>query len=212
MSDFNAIAPYYDSIVKLIFGNSLIKIQQLSLKYLSSGRRVLIIGGGTGRVFKGFEHQCKSILYLEPSEKMILQAKKNLNIKYVTFRKGKIEKVPPTEKFDLVITNFVMDIFSRRELEQFIGEVESRMASGCLWIVSDFSLNKSQNYYHLKKRLVQLMSAFFSITSNLRNNQLYDYRNELSNRGYDEIQCYETLGGFVFSSIFQERLSSDKGK
>lgn len=204
MSDFNAIAPYYDLLAALIFGNQLVSIQQSSLKYFHSHQRVMIIGGGTGRAFKGFEHRCRSILYLEPSEKMIFQAQKNLNNSLVTFKRGKIEEVQPTESFDLVITNFVMDVFNKKELEQFIGEVEMRMAPDGLWIVSDFALNKRQGYYYFKKQLIKLMYGFFSVVSNLNNNTLYDYRNILSGRGYREIEYHEIYGGFIFSSVFRK--------
>ncbi|MEP5106138.1 MAG: methyltransferase type 12, partial [Ekhidna sp.] len=52
VNDFDFVAPIYDRLSKLVFGKSLIKAQAYHLKVIGDKDRVLILGGGTGKLLE----------------------------------------------------------------------------------------------------------------------------------------------------------------
>ena len=70
---FDRIAPYYDALKRLVFGNAIHRSQAHFLQRLPQGCRLLIIGGGSGEVLSLLQNVnplCR-IWYVEASSKML---------------------------------------------------------------------------------------------------------------------------------------------
>jgi ubiquinone/menaquinone biosynthesis C-methylase UbiE len=78
LMSFNRIAPVYDILASIVFGNAIKKAQFWLLDHVPAGSSVLIAGGGTGWILQEIARKrldC-SIHFLDISEEMIRLAKK----------------------------------------------------------------------------------------------------------------------------------------
>ena len=74
---FDLIAPYYDSLARLVFGDSIRHCQLEYLDKIPPGAQVLILGGGTGWLLgelMKINPSCR-VWYLESSIKMLEMTK-----------------------------------------------------------------------------------------------------------------------------------------
>ena len=83
-SSFSLVAPFYDQLAYLVFGRAIKISTTKNYKiYTAPESQVLIIGGGTGWILKELLQQtsCKSIVYLEASDKMLHKAQQLISKK-----------------------------------------------------------------------------------------------------------------------------------
>ena len=84
VNDFNFIAPFYDVLARIVFGNAILKAQTTHLSEINENDQVLILGGGTGKLLEHIPF-CDRVDYVEKSEKMIRIAKRRLVNRSVNF-------------------------------------------------------------------------------------------------------------------------------
>ena len=87
-SNFNFIAPFYNFLQRLIFGNHLQKAQSFFLNEIKPSSTVLIIGGGSGEIISSIFQVSipEKVVFVEQSSKMIELAKpkvKNNKVEFV---------------------------------------------------------------------------------------------------------------------------------
>lgn len=169
---FDLVAPFYDSLAKLAFGNVLKQAQATYLSEIPPNSKILIIGGGTGWIatkVMEIAHPFR-ILYLELSEKMLRQSKERWNVSYpekkdiITFicdSEQYLEKEP--ELFDVIITPFVLDVYPYKALEKMCQLLDTSLSKGGLWLFSDFHI-PPYPYKLLALPLIQIMYMFFKWT------------------------------------------------
>src|SRR5690606_12206894 len=115
------------------------------------------------------------IFYMEASRSMIEKARNRLTSdqasQIIFLHRADFSEIP-FEKFDLVLTQFFLDILPDDEIVKLFEELEQRMSQDARWIFVDFFSVAE------RKWLIKLMIAFFRIfTGNLRKD-LPDYRSE----------------------------------
>ena len=138
---FDAIAPYYDRLSRLVFGQSLIRAQTHFLHKINSNSRILVLGGGTGWWLKDLLRQTPSckIVYVEPSVRMLkLAMEATGNDPRITFIKGTHGFLPIGEKFDAVIAFCFFDLFSSRMLPNVVEKIVKCIQPNGLLLVTDF--------------------------------------------------------------------------
>ncbi|WP_375580362.1 class I SAM-dependent methyltransferase [Marivirga tractuosa] len=169
MADFNRISSLYDFLKILVFGKQLEKASNHFLNQISSNSSVLIIGGGTGKILRNFSstHQIK---YLELSEAMIRKAKKINSEAKVEFIQADILKWVTNEKYDLIVTSFVLDCFNDSQLNEILPKLKNILKRDGKWIQTDFYPKSSTH-----KLLIKIMYVFFNITTNLNVKKLADF-------------------------------------
>ena len=169
MADFNRIAPFYDVLKKVVFGN---QIETASLHFLDEFRRksnILIVGGGSGELLKNMDsnHQ---ILFLELSDGMIHKAQKvqtKANVKFVV---ADLLTWKTSMKFDLVLTPFFLDCFNEGQLNMIVPKLKGFLKKDGYWVHTDFyPKNPLQNL------LVSSMYLFFRLTSQLKTSRLENF-------------------------------------
>ncbi len=176
MINFNFIAPYYDTLSKIVFGNVLLEASSSFLNKLPEQGSVLFIGCGSGEILPLLRTGEKQLMvdFVEMSERFISMAKLKLKPEqsgFVRFIHGDENKIDPDRKYSAVITFFIMDVYPQKEAEDFCRKIVSHLEPGGVWLFTDFV--PSGSLY--QKLLVKIMYLFFRIVSNIPAKKLPEY-------------------------------------
>lgn len=142
-SGFDRVAPFYDKMMRAVFGKSIVRAQTYFLPRLIPGARVLIIGGGTGWIAQEVFEYCPDarITYLDASPKMILRAKASIVIPeqgQIAFILGNEKFLAELGQFDVLITNFFLDLFLPPRSQMISQQLFEQLENQGLWLYTDF--------------------------------------------------------------------------
>jgi tRNA (cmo5U34)-methyltransferase len=179
--NFDSIAPYYDSLSRLVFGNALRRAQVEHLGAIPEQAHVLLIGGGSGWLLKQLRLQKPQIqvTYLESSSKMLELAQKHckqlaIPTAAVSFRLGDEDSLQPNESFDVILTPFLLDLFPDDRLQHLMDRLYTALHPGGLWLFSDFwPVHKPAP--HWQRLMLRSMYTFFGLVSGVRATRLPDF-------------------------------------
>lgn len=202
--NFDFIAPYYDKIVKLVFGNRLRRAQIQLFPLLPKKQRILLIGGGTGWILPELIRICQpsEIVYLEKSAQMLSLSKKQISDDCpIIWVCGGEAKLLEFGQFDLVFTPFLLDLFPEPELELHIVQpLVSILKPSGHWLLVDFF---QTNHYYFTF-LTKVMYTFFRYVSGVTNSQLADYPKLLSRNKLLLKHSQEWMKGYVKAQLWQK--------
>ena len=207
MNGFDRIAPYYDFLAGLIFRKSIIKAQEYFLPEIKDGDRILILGGGTGWILNSIFKLTNpgEIWYVDTSQKMIEKSKaRNLDHSKVHFIHGRVEVIPDHLKFDVVITNFFLDVFSTSEFPTLVRSIMAKLKPQGAWLCTDFVA--TNRWY--QKGMLKVMYLFFGIVANLENRNLPDWETLLIKEGLEPRREKYFWSGFIKAAIFKNALDN----
>jgi tRNA (cmo5U34)-methyltransferase len=202
LNGFNVLANVYDLMARLVFGKAITQSQTAFLPVLSDSSNVLVLGGGTGWIARELAAVSKAhIVYIDASDKMIEKAKKeSAHLTHrITFIHG-TEKDIPAMKFQGVITNFFLDLFSEEELERVVVGVTSVLARDGRWLATDFT---SEKLWH--RLFLRVMYGFFGITTGLTTRALPAWEEQLRVAHPMVLERKSYFGGFIRSVVVQSR-------
>lgn len=169
---FNFIAPFYDRLVKLFYGNRLNIAQEYFLSSIQNNSTILIIGGGSGEIIKSIDEMVSGchLIYLEASEKMIQLAHKNKpRFNVVEFYHHSVFDFSSSQKVDIVITPYFFDLFSKREVLQIMKRIKPRLNPRAHWLNVDFV--KAGFWQNLQ---LKCMYLFFWLVAGVKNTSLVE--------------------------------------
>lgn len=199
---FNKLAPFYNTLSRIVFLNSLEKSQKHFLSHISATDNVLILGGGSGNFLKALlqKHPGLHIDYIDISPVMLkLAQEKARNATSVNFLEGTELSIPETT-YSVVITNFYLDVFSEATLKQIILKIKKHIQPHTKWVVTDFV--KCRFWQRI---ILWLMYRFFRLFTGIEANTLPDWRKILNQTGFEEMDSAKFYGGFIKSSLFKIR-------
>lgn len=177
--DFGPVAHFYDALAGLAFGGALRRAQRAALVAgLPPGPRprLLVLGGGAGWVLSEVWRQCPQaqVLYLEASAAMLARTRARLRRHpappgaAVELRQGTEASLRPEEKFDAIITFFVLDCFTAAALPGALARLHAARQPGAPWLLADFRPARRG----WRRWLLAAMYSFFGLTVGLRVRQL----------------------------------------
>jgi len=179
MIQYDRLAPYYDWLTKLAFGNSYRRCQEWVARRIEPQGNILIAGGGTGPFLSAIANPTYATLFfVEPSEKMQEKAKSRnyvtgIDVKWINNTLLDVGNLPP---MDQVVTAFFLDQFSGATLLEHVEYCQNKLTPNGSWIVVDFT--KPRNKYSLYGLFVWLMIWFFRQSTGLELTSLPDvFRN-----------------------------------
>jgi tRNA (cmo5U34)-methyltransferase len=208
--NFDKIAPVYDQLASMIFGNTLQKSQECTLRFIPAQVTILIVGGGTGWYLKKLlqQKQVKKIVYLEASQAMLRLSQHNIASvscsTEVEFRLGTEQSIRSGEKFDVVITHFVLDLFPEPQVKAMIHILYNALRQNGIWLCSDFELSRQHPGRWWKKSLISAMYFFFRWVSNVKASTLPDIHGLLVSCC---LRCeYEAIfyKGFIAARVYRK--------
>ena len=198
---FDRIATVYDRLARLVFGDAIQKAQEYFLNDIPLESKVLILGGGTGAFLaKLLEWQptCE-VWYIEASEKMLkLSEEKANHSDRVYFIHGTENSIPSEIQFDVVITNFYLDLFSDELLDSVLEKIQKVCKPDTVWLVTDFIYGKKWWQFVLLK----IMYFFFQITCGIETTRLPNWNQGLLRRSLIKKKSELFFGKFIEATVY----------
>ena len=198
-SGFDFLAPVYDLMARLVFGRAMIDSQLCFLDRIPHGAEVLILGGGTGWLLEKISDQHKSckILYVDVSKEMVKKARLRKTEDEVQFIQGTEKDIPKDIKFDFIITNFYLDLFSDKNLVAVLERIREHTKTSSVWLVTDFIETTLWHRWMLK-----LMYLFFRIVCSIECSHLPKWKTALRANGWKEIEMQSRFNDFINTSFW----------
>jgi tRNA (cmo5U34)-methyltransferase len=172
---FDGIAPFYDALSRLVFGNSLRKAQVHWLNSVPKKANILILGGGSGWLLSRILAVCdpKSVLYIDASPVMISLAQKKVdNDNRVDFRVGTESAIQPGDRVQVLFTPFVLDLFTQKRLQtQILPRLLSCLDNHGYWFCCDFV----KPVFWWQRLLLWILYRFFRTFSRIEANRMPDW-------------------------------------
>ncbi|GHA77089.1 class I SAM-dependent methyltransferase [Pontibacter akesuensis] len=209
-SGFSRTAPFYDTLAHLVYGRSLQQAQLALLPAIPAQARVLVIGGGSGWILLQLLQTAKrlDILYLDAAPAMLQRAQKKYaqgrqaHTCTVSFRLGNEDSLQPQERFDVILTPFLLDLFPPKRLQHLMGNLAHALAPEGKWLFADF-WPVQQPPPLWQRLLIRGMYTFFGLISGVQARQLPDYEEHFSLLGFKEKYSQQFYGGMVQAKVFE---------
>lgn len=206
-ANYDAVAPFYDRLSYLVFGNAQRQAQVQQLRYIQNGADILICGGGSGRILEDI-NQCEvkgiKISFLDSSIEMIKIAKKrkceNISVEFI---KTDILTFKDLGKYDIIITSFFFDNFSEAESEKVFQKLDLLLKPEGLWFFNDFTLQYGKGMWW-KGIMLKVMYLFFKITSHLTNDKLVEMEIFFKINNYEIIDHQLFFKKFILSRVYKK--------
>ncbi|WP_242927009.1 class I SAM-dependent methyltransferase [Pontibacter vulgaris] len=210
-SGFDKVAPFYDRLAKLVFGNAQQQAQHFLLQFIPQHARVLIIGGGSGWVLEQVlkYSQASYILYLEASPNMLRLAQQryqHAGIKpdtIVEFRLGTEAELRPADVFDVILTPFLLDLFPPQRLYQLMLRLNTALSANGLWLFTDFWLQPTPPFW--QQLLVKSMYLFFGTVSGVKANKLPDYQKHFEELNLQQVASESFFHNMIKSKVYRRQ-------
>ncbi|MEO9483293.1 MAG: class I SAM-dependent methyltransferase [Ekhidna sp.] len=196
MNEFDLIAPFYDTMARLIFGNQLLNAQIFFLEQVQAEDKVLIIGGGTGELLKHMPG-CDVIHFVEKSSRMMKAASKHPLKTKVEFINEDFLILNNTMKYDLVICPFFLDCFDESTLEIVIEKIRSVLKTEGHLLVADFQRTDTN------RLLLKSMHLFFRLLAKLQSKSLLDIHEKVSSSGFRLVKEKISHRNQLFSRLYR---------
>lgn len=200
---FDKLAWIYDSLVKLVFGNKLEKAQQVFLNDLPDEGILLIIGGGSGWILEEVsKHKpLLEIHYVEASIQMLKKAQARQVSPRVLFIHGTHESIPEDQKYQAVITNFFLDLFSSKDLKDIVESLAKHLTLDGEWFLTDFSAEGNQGFF--RRGFVGGMYAFFRFLCGISAKGLVPFKPVLNSVGFQQHKRASFFGELVVTEVYK---------
>jgi tRNA (cmo5U34)-methyltransferase len=203
LDGFNAIAPFYDFLKRIVFGNELSNSEQAFFHMLPLSGNVLVLGGGSGDLLIPLlaERPALTVRYVEASSAMVERARAKLpegHLTNVTFIHGDEDSIPNDIQFDCVILPFILDVFGEVELGGVCRRIWLALMPGGLCLVTDF-VNSGKRWQSL---LLWIMYKFFSWVAGIKARSLPDWKKALITSGLTPVKHKPFFHNFIESWVF----------
>ena len=209
LNRFNWLARHYDALSRLVFGKAVLQSQ---LHFLPGAlarhhRKMLIIGGGSGEILKEIwkaSPDC-SIWYVEASSEMLKLAAGKVRGEYrmkINFIHGTEDTIPEEPLFDVVITNFVLDLFPDMKVSDLCHSLSARLHPSGLMLVSDFV----DGGKWWQRPMLSAMYSFFRVMCRIEATSLPRWEAHLRFAGLYEQEVKYFFWGFIKSAVYRKQI------
>lgn len=203
---YNRVAPWYESLAKLVFGSALLRIQKALIQELPTQGTLAILGGGTGHILPYLYAHAPQlhILYAEASEQMIQIARKNAPPQMlITFmHTDNLEWT--NNDITGIYAGFFFDLFAPVECKSIISDIEDKCPEQLTWYVADFDKPLLKQASFLRKAQLKASIFFFRIVAKHSLSYLPDVFKIFNEIGYKTLK-YNTLDNHIISfSVFRK--------
>ena len=201
MINLEYIAPIYDGLVKLIFGNSLSNATNYFLSRVPPQSKILIVGGGTGQLLEVLNESASGshVTFLDVAPAMITRAKKRNYAKLsVDFINKSVFEFNDFG-YDIVITPFFLDLFVSQELNLIGNKLTGALKKGGYWLFSDFVTSGSIYHFYL----IKLLYLCYRIVYKVSARELPEYDSFFKNNSMNLISRVIISNGLIESRVYR---------
>jgi len=209
-ANYNHIAPLYDRLSRLVYGNTLMEAQRYLLRQIAPNSQVLIAGGGTGAILEQLPAMQLSglqITFVEPASKMLAFAQlRKYGHNSVRFICSTMEDAALEQQFDYIITPFLFDNFGQETLTRVFNSLHQALLPGGTWLHCDFEHTGKP----MHKLLLRAMYLFFRVSCGIEARSLPDLPQLFAENQYYAVQKAEFYSGFIVAIAYQSALVQQK--
>lgn len=203
-SNYDNAAAFYDALSRMVFGKAIVRAQTFLLPFIPVNASVLIAGGGTGWILEEIarvQPNGLNITYVELSANMIALAKKrHCGNNHIELICGPVESLPPTRRYDAVITPFLFDSFTEDTLAKAFPGIHSLLKPGGLWLFCDFKANGTL----WQRLLLKTMYLFFKLLCRIETTRMPQIEALFIKHNYRTVSAKNFYGNFITSIVYQK--------
>lgn len=206
----DGIARWYRLLEYLAFGRALERRRREYIDEVAGATCALILGDGDGRFTAELLRRSKTIQVdsVDLSSSMLALAEKRVRAcpssrVRVSFHQGDARTTGLPGKYDLIVSHFFLDCFTREEMPALITRVAQVACPQARWLLSEFSLPSVGIKRWAAAFLIRAMYLFFRVSTGLRANCLPDYAGSLAREGFRRVRHKSTWGGFLVSELWE---------
>ena len=208
---FDRVASYYDVLARLVFGKSIQRAQCYFLDQIPSAARVLVVGGGTGWLLPYLlaKPEVAHITYLETSATMLKLAQQKAihsnapTVAPIDFIYGNERSLTESDRFSVVITNFVLDMYEGDALDDLMQTLAGHLPPDGRWLFTDFRLSDRKKYRWWQWLATRVMYAFFYLTAGIARQPLPPYHQHFATHGFRMTHERSFYGDFMVSRVYR---------
>jgi tRNA (cmo5U34)-methyltransferase len=209
-NNFSSISKFYDALGFLVFGNALKKSQLYFMNKIPPHSKVLVVGGGTGWFLEELVKitSLQKVVYVEASIQMMKLSQQRIAAinprTELAFINSPIETISLDEKFDVIITNYFLDLFREDQSASIAAHLLLTLNSKGIWMVTDFKVNPKFIHKIWQKALLRIMYLFFRYTSGIEANRLPDLPLIFKQLNLKKIYSEEFFSGMMESAVYKK--------
>lgn len=207
-ADYNRVAHFYDPLSRLVFGDTIVQSQKFLISNIPPNASLLIIGGGTGWILEeiaALHAKGLKITYVDQSERMICMSKKRrYGHNRADFICSPIQQVQLKEKYQVVITTFLFDNFSKQTLDLIFKKISPLLTESGQWLFADFEYQKDRM---CSKILLKMMYSFFGLICRLETTCLPDTDKLFTSYNYEAVKMEQFYDGFIRSVVYRKQVA-----
>jgi hypothetical protein len=117
-----------------------------------------------------------------------------------------LDWTPPSEKFDLVVTNFFLDCFRAGQLQKLVPLLAESTTADAVWLLADFRVPESGWRRWRAKLILAMLYAFFKLTTALSANRLTPPDKFLMSAGFTLVDRRFASFGFAHSDFWRRNI------
>lgn len=209
---FDPLARHYRWIECISAGDLLQRCRTALLSEIPPPKTILNLGEGNGRFLAECHKRFPSadVLCLDSSAKMLSLARQRLqrsdsNTERIQFTCADVlDWSAPKEKFDLIVTHFVLDCFPPEQLEKVVAKLADATAANAQWLLSDFRTAGSGLRGVRSRLILWMLYRFFRSTTGLPASRLTAPDGALERSGF-VLQKRRTLDWDLLHSDLWQR-------
>ena len=200
MPDYNSIAWIYDFLVRLVFGKKQDRANKEFLKLIPHEARVLVIGGGTGKIINYLDKLDKSLEvdYVEISSQMNALSKRRVNRTLaLTFYYESILDFEGNG-YDIILANFFFDQFPQSVGQEIAVHLYPKLKKDGFMIFSDFITTNN----FCDRLIIAISIVFLRVTADLRIRRLPNYSDLFVNAKFKQGETKQISRNIISALLY----------
>jgi ubiquinone/menaquinone biosynthesis C-methylase UbiE len=211
-ANFDRLARLYAPLEWLSFGRALWRRRCCFLAdpRIANARRALVLGDGDGRFTAALveRYPTLEVTAVDASADMLAELERRvraqtpsaaLDLQCADLRSWPVSRA----NYDLIVSHFVFDCLTTRDLAELVARVAPALAPGARWLVSDFAIPRHTVWGPLAKVLLRFLYFAFGRLTGLQVTHLPDYQSALKAAGFELATAVTGLGGTLRSELWQ---------
>jgi SAM-dependent methyltransferase len=179
---FDAVAPWYRTLETIAFGKALQRARVACLGEIGSPRRAVIVGEGNGRFLAALlqRHPLLRIDCVDSSQRMLELARQSVlrtvpdELGRVTFLLDDVTSWIPRDRYDLIVTDFLLDCFGVERVGGIVAKLAQAAAPTAAWLLADFRVPKATFARWHARAWLAVMYRFFRGVARIEARDLAD--------------------------------------
>lgn len=206
--NFNGVARAYRWLEYLTMGPLLEQSRFSHLTRLAGCSQALVLGDGDGRFTARLLGSDPSIrveaVDLSRTMLWLLRRRCLAHAERLVTHEADARCFVPTVTADLVVTHYFLDCLSQSEVDALIAGLTPHLASGAIWLVSDFRIPGGLVRWPAWV-LVRFLYVAFRLLTGLQPTRLPDHALPLQRCGFVRIAVARGMFGILTSEVWQRR-------